>query len=132
MIAQVMINNPGSTPLAILVSNLLLIGLMSWLVYFLVRSFLWASKQKMVLKLMRQSIALGKKEAQWLKDRYSDLEKDSIATLHHPEFIGIIEEDQKLYDKICSLDINYAKVVMPPKDLHQKLIGLATCKNSKP
>ena len=69
---------------------------------------------------------MGQRTAQWLKWHRQELENDPIKALNHPEFVAIIEEDQVLYDKICSLYPDYPNSkVLPPRVMRQKMIEMA-------
>ena len=124
--AQVVMRIPEMSAAIYLIFNLLLFGLLVSMAYLMIRSFwrgLKAGRQKIAIKYLSQSILLGQKTTQWLKEHRQELESDPMATLNHSEFVAIIEEDQALYDKICSLGPDYRNSkVLQPKVLHQKMI----------
>ena len=79
------------------------------------------------LRLLRESTEYGLRITAWLKEHIDELQNRPIETLNQKELTDMIEEDQKLYDKILKFYPDYE--CMPPTELHRHLIEIAECKH---
>lgn len=131
-----MIPVPAPNIAGMILFDLFLIGLMAWGLYMLFfRSIELAAsdlKRRLAQNHARQSCFLGLKKVQWIKEHQNEIARDPVNLLNHPELLDMVEKDQRLYEKICSLDPEYSNIAAPPKELHRELIRLAESLTPKP
>ncbi|OGM98280.1 MAG: hypothetical protein A2915_04150 [Candidatus Yanofskybacteria bacterium RIFCSPLOWO2_01_FULL_41_34] len=79
------------------------------------------------LRFLREFTEHGSKITSWFKEHVDELQRWPVETLNQRELIGMIREDQELYDRIIKIYPDYE--CMPPTELHQYLIEIAQGKH---
>ena len=93
--------------------------------FYVARSYLKnKSSKKEALKILEEFTRHGPKISTWLREHLKDLQTNPMATLNHPEFVQLVNDDQKLYERVAKKYPDYPDTIMQPKELHQYLIEL--------
>ena len=82
------------------------------------------SAKKRALNILKEFTHHGPKIGSWLREHIEELQTNPIGTLNHPEFVDLIDEDQKLYERVLGEYPDYPDTIMPPKELRQYFIEL--------
>lgn len=102
-----------------------LLILLSLPIFFLIKII--RKRRNPLLSYLRESRLISQEICNWVKANIKD--GVPVSKLYGPEFVALIEKDQRLYEEIIKIDPGYKDKFIPPKELHKHFVELAQGKH---